>query len=124
MRRLRPALTVIILVLATSTAGLAAGVLRLPVVRHEGRAYVELERVAASIHTRADATPASVRAYLRTSGHTVTLTRNWARVVIDDRPLVLDAPVRLRKGVWLVPDSFVERVMPKLTSMSGVPAPV
>jgi N-acetylmuramoyl-L-alanine amidase len=124
MRRLSFVLTVTLLVLASSTAGLAAGALRLPIVRHEGRSYVELERVAASIHTRADATPAGVRAYLRVSGHTVTLTRNWARVVVDDRPLVLDAPVRVRKGVWLVPDSFVERVMPKLIAVSGVPAPV
>ena len=102
---------------------MAAGVLRLPIVRHEGRSYVELDRVAAAIQTRADASPGSVRAYLRTPAHTVTLTRNWARVVVDDRPLVLDAPVRVRKGVWLVPDSFVERVVPKLT-VATVPAPV
>ena len=124
MRRAWPVLVIVLSVLAVSTVGTAAGVLRLPVVRHEGRSYVELERVAASIHSRADATPASVRAYLRTSGHTVTLTRNWARVVVDDRPLVLDAPVRVRQGVWLVPDSFIERVGPKLTAGSAVPAPV
>src|SRR5437773_5244204 len=116
MRRVWSVLPVSILVLAMASPGFAAGVLRLPVVRHEGRSYVELERVAESIRTRADAPPAGVRAYLRTSGHTVMLTRNWARVVVDDRPLVLDAPVRVRKGVWLVPDSFVERVVPKLTA--------
>jgi N-acetylmuramoyl-L-alanine amidase len=106
-----------------STVGLAAGVLRLPVVRYEGRSYIELERVAAAIQTRPDAKPGGTHAYLRTPGHTVTLTRNWARVVVDDRPLVLDAPVRVRKGVWLVPDSFLERVMPKLAAVA-TPAPV
>jgi N-acetylmuramoyl-L-alanine amidase len=124
MRRAWPVLAIVASILAVSPGGLAAGVLRLPVVRHEGRSYVELERVAESIRSRADAAPAAVRAYLRTSGHTVMLTRNWARVVVDDRPLVLDAPVRVSKGVWLVPDSFVERVVPRLTAASGVPAPV
>ncbi|HMH52373.1 MAG TPA: N-acetylmuramoyl-L-alanine amidase [Candidatus Acidoferrum sp.] len=124
MRRWWSVLALATLILATSTAGQGAGVLRLPVVRHEGRSYVELERVAASIHTRADAPPAGARAYLRVSGHTVTLTRNWTRVVVDDRPVVLDAPVRVRKGVWLVPDSFLERVVPRLTTVQGVPAPV
>ena len=83
---------------------------------HEGRRYVELDRLAASIQTRPDATPGSINAYLRIPGHTVTLTRNWARVVVDEQTLVLDAPVRVRKGVWLVPDSFVDRVMPRLAA--------
>jgi N-acetylmuramoyl-L-alanine amidase len=118
-----PVLFSLSFVLAMSTVGLAAGVLRLPVVRYEGRSYIELERVAAAIQTRSDAKPGGTHAYLRTPGHTVTLTRNWARVVVDDRPLVLDAPVRVRKGVWLVPDSFLERVMPKLAAVA-TPAPV
>ena len=90
---------------------------------HEGRPYVELNRVAASIQTRPDATPGSIHAYLRIPGHTVMLTRNWARVVVDDKPLVLDAPVRVRKGVWLVPDTFVDRVMPKLMAAPPRAAP-
>jgi N-acetylmuramoyl-L-alanine amidase len=103
--------------------GWSAGVPRLPTVLHEGRSYVELDRVAALIQTRPDATAGSIRAYLRVPGHTVTLTRNWARVLVDDRPLVLDAPVRVRKGVWLVPDGFVDQVMPKLTRVAPA-APV
>ena len=102
--------------------GWSAGFPRLPTVVHEGRPYVELDRVAALIQTRPDATPGSIHAYLRIPGHTVTLTRNWARVLVDDKPLVLDAPVRVRKGVWLVPDGFVDRVMPKITSMAPAPA--
>ena len=97
--------------------------MRLPTVLHEGRPYVELDRVAAKLQTRPDATPSSIRAYLRIPGHTVTLTRNWARVVVDDKALVLDGPVRVRKGIWLVPDSFVERVMPTLVAMPAAPAP-
>jgi N-acetylmuramoyl-L-alanine amidase len=117
-------LALIVGVLAISNAGLAAAGPRLPTVRHEGRAYVELDRVAAAIRGKPDATPASVRAYLRVSGHTVTLTRNWARVVVDDSALVLDAPVRVRKGVWLVPDSFVDRVLPRLAAAPDTqPAP-
>jgi N-acetylmuramoyl-L-alanine amidase len=114
VRRAWPVLVSTLLVLAVSTVGWPSGVPRLPTVLHEGRAYVELDRVAAAIQTRPDATPGSIRAYLRIPGHIVTLTRNWARVVVDDTPLVLDAPVRVRKGVWLVPRSFVDRVMPKL----------
>ena len=124
MRRAWSVLVVITLVLAASTVGWAAGV-RLPTVLHEGRTYVELDRVAATIQTRPDATAGSIRAYLRIPGHTVTLTRNWARVLVDDKPLVLDAPVRVRKGVWLVPASFVQRVMPKLVAAPvAAPPPV
>src|SRR5438105_5081047 len=102
--------------LAVSPAiGGSEGAPRLPTVTYEGRTYVELDRVAALVPTRADATAGSIRAYLRVPGHTVTLTRNWARVLVDDTPIVLAAPVRVRKGVWLVPDGFVERVMPKLS---------
>lgn len=113
----------VFVVLTGSTVGWPAGVPRLPTVVHEGRSYIELDRVAASIQTRPDATPGSIRAYLRIPGHTVTLTRNWARVVVDDKPLVLDAPVRVRKGVWLVPDSFVDRVMPRLLASSAASPP-
>jgi N-acetylmuramoyl-L-alanine amidase len=111
------------LVLAVSPSiGGAESVPRLPVVTHEGRAYVELDRVAALIPTKPDATAGSIRAYLRLPGHTVTLTRNWARVLVDDKPLVLDAPVRVRKGVWLVPEGFVARVIPKLMAAVAPPA--
>ena len=102
------------------TVGWTAGFPRLPTVAHEGRTYVELDRVAAAIRTRPEATPGSVHAYLRVPGHTVMLTRNWARVLVDDRPLVLEAPVRVRKGVWLVPDSFVDLVMPRLAATTAV----
>jgi N-acetylmuramoyl-L-alanine amidase len=83
-------------------------------VSHDGRAYVELVRIAERLQTKLDATAASTRAHLRTNAHVVTFTRNWAQVVVDGRPVVLDAPVRVRRGVWLVPETFVGRVLPTL----------
>ncbi len=92
----------------------------LPTVSHEGRPYVELARVAASLRSSTlDARAASTRALLRTPRHVVTFTRNWSQILVDDRPVVLDAPVRVRRGVWLVPESFVGRVLPKL--LAGPP---
>jgi N-acetylmuramoyl-L-alanine amidase len=89
---------------------------RLPTVTHDGRQYVELARVAATLQTKLDATPVSTRAHLRTRDKTVTLTRNWAQVLVNGKPVVLDAPVRVKRGVWLVPESFVGRVVPTLVA--------
>jgi N-acetylmuramoyl-L-alanine amidase len=83
----------------------------------EGAPYVELERVARTLDTRLDATAGSIRAYLRTPGHVVQLTRNWSQVIVDGTPLVLDAPVLVRRGVWLAPPMFVARVVPRLTAI-------
>ena len=98
----------------------------MPTVTHDGRTYVELTRVAASLQktkpdqkTRLDAPAASTRAHLRTGDRVVTLTRNWAQVLVDGKPVLLDAPVRVKRGVWLVPESFVNRVVPALTRAGG-----
>src|SRR5262245_37268526 len=94
----------------------------LPTVTHDGRPYVELTRVAASIQARGKppakvvATPASTRAQLRAGSKVVTLTRNWSQVLVNGKPVVLDAPVRVKQGVWLVPESFVGLVVPALIS--------
>jgi len=106
---------VVVLLSATSWAGTG-----LPTVTHDGRPYVELSRVAASLQTKLDATPASTRAHLRTRDKTVTFTRNWSRVLVNGKPVMLDAPVRVKQGVWLVPESFVGRVVPTL--VAGAPA--
>ena len=105
----------VVLLSATSWAGT-----NLPTVTHDGRSYVELSRVAASLHTKLDATPASTRAHLRTRDKTVTFTRNWSQVLVNGKPVVLDAPVRVKQGVWLVPQSFMGRVVPTL--VAGAPA--
>ncbi|HSF07414.1 MAG TPA: N-acetylmuramoyl-L-alanine amidase [Methylomirabilota bacterium] len=108
-------------IVALVLVGAAPGGADLPTVMHEGRPYVELDRVAASMRTRLDATPSSIRAYLRVPGHVVTFTRNWAQVVVDGRPVVLDAPVRVKAGTWLVPETFVSRVLPRV-AQAGPPA--
>jgi N-acetylmuramoyl-L-alanine amidase len=73
------------------------------------------------MQTRLDATPSSVRAYLRVPGHVVMFTRNLAQVEVDGRPVILDAPVRVKGGTWLVHDSFVARVLPRV-AQAGPPA--
>jgi len=112
-----------IVLLLVSTSWAAA---RLPTITHDGRQYVELSRVAASLQTkgaprtRVDATAASTRAHLRSGDKVVTLTRNWSQVLVNGKPVMLDAPVRVRRGVWLVPESFVGRVVPTL--VAGAPS--
>jgi N-acetylmuramoyl-L-alanine amidase len=110
--------TVMLLVFCAGTAG--AG---LPTITHEGRSYVELSRVAETLKSRLEATAESTQARLRTTSQVVTLTRNWARILIDGAPMVLDAPVIVRKGVWLVPETFMTQVAPKLTGVAATAAP-
>jgi N-acetylmuramoyl-L-alanine amidase len=120
MTRVRLTATVVLLVLCAGTAG--AG---LPTITHEGRAYVELSRVAESLKSRLEATAESAQARLRTASQVITFTRNWARILVDGAPLVLDAPVVVRKGVWLVPETFMAQVVPRLTvAATTAPAPV
>ncbi len=103
-------------------AGRAAGA-TLPTVTHQGRPYVELRRLADSLNRAGlEARPSSTRARLRFPGHVVTFTRNWAQILVNNTPVVLDAPVRVRRGVWLVPESFVGRVLPRLTAGVSVAA--
>src|SRR5215468_6621695 len=114
----------VLMVLVLASTGWA--VPPLPTVNHDGRPYVELTRVAASMQAKGKppakvvATPASTRAQLRAGNKVVTLTRNWAQVLVDGKPVVLDAPVRVKQGVWLVPESFIGRVVPAL--VAGAPA--
>src|SRR5439155_1416847 len=116
LRRVLPGL-----VLLLSFAGAAMG--GLPTVAHEGRDYVELVRAAELLKTRLEATPNGTQARLRPSGHVVILTRNWSRILIDGSPLILDAPVRVRRGVWLVPDTFVAQVLPRVQSAAAASPP-
>src|SRR6266481_1593083 len=113
---------IVLLLASTSWAATAL----LPIVTHDGRPYVELTRVAASIQTKGTppakvvATPASTRAQLRAGGKVVTLTRNWSQVLVDGKPVVLDAPVRVKRGVWLVPESFIGRVVSTLVASAPI----
>src|SRR5499426_1242961 len=104
-------LSVVLILLATIPAN--AG---LPIVRYEGQTYVELERIAHLLGGRLDAGADATRTSIRTPRNVVTFTRNWAQILVDGRPVRLDGPVRIRAGAWLVPESFVTTVLPRLTS--------
>ena len=106
---LRLMASLFLLLLCSGTAGAGP-----PTITHEGRAYVDLARVADNLKTRLDATPDSTQARLRTGIHVVTFTRNWSRILVDGAPVVLDGPVVVRKGAWLVPEGFLSQVLPKL----------
>jgi N-acetylmuramoyl-L-alanine amidase len=110
MRSWRLTVGVLLLLLCAGTAG-GAG---LPTITHEGHAYVDLGRVAESLKTRLDTQPDSAQARLRSGTHVVTFTKNWSRILVDGAPIVLDAPVVVRKGAWLVPETFVSQVLPRL----------
>jgi N-acetylmuramoyl-L-alanine amidase len=117
MTRARLAAGLLLLVLCAGVAG--AG---LPTTTHEGRSYVELSRVAESLKSRLEAAADGSQARLRAEGHVVTLTRNWARILVDGSPHLLDAPVVVRKGVWLVPETFLAQVGPKVAPTPAVAA--
>ncbi len=111
MRRIVP------LVLALVLVAVGSVVAALPTVTYDGRAYVELDRIAESLKLRLDPQPGAGRITLKIGGRVVTLTRNRAEAVIDGKPVALDAPVRVRANTWLVPERFADRVLMKL----GVP---
>jgi N-acetylmuramoyl-L-alanine amidase len=83
-----------------------------------GRAYVDAASLAARLGAKLERTPD--RIYLRQPGHLVTLTRGWARVEIDGKPVVLEAPVRVERDQWFVPDTFMRQVMPLLEAPASV----
>jgi N-acetylmuramoyl-L-alanine amidase len=112
--RLLPGPIVLLLVGSAALAGL-------PTVTYEGHDYVELARAADALKARLEATPESTQAVLRPAGHVITVTRNWSRIVVDGAPVVLDAPVRVRHGVWLVPETFLARIMPHVQPAASPP---
>src|SRR5213593_2027669 len=91
-----------------------------PTITHNGRDYVELARAAEVLKTRLEDTPNSTQARLRPAGHVITVTRNWSRILVDGAPVVLDAPVRVRRGVWLVPATFLAQVQPRVRPAGAV----
>ena len=105
---------VVSLVLVALLAGLASA--EVPTLVHEGRAYVDLAKLAASMKAKADTRSGAINAELRTGGHIVRFTRNWAQILVDGARHILDAPVRVKDGRWIVPRSFVTDVMPRLAS--------
>jgi N-acetylmuramoyl-L-alanine amidase len=121
MGRARLVAVVLLLLASTAWAGL-------PTVSHGGHEYVELSRLASLLKARLEATADGPQARLVSQGRVITFTRNWRRITVNGSPIMLDAPVRVRKGVWLVPESFVEQVRPRIVSAStsapsAAPAP-
>jgi N-acetylmuramoyl-L-alanine amidase len=88
-------------------------------VSRAGRTYVDAGNLATHLKATMEATPD--RIYLRTKTHVVTLTRDWARVEIDGKPVVLEAPVRVEGRRWLVPEAFVRQVIPILEGKAALP---
>jgi N-acetylmuramoyl-L-alanine amidase len=114
---MRDILVLVVLVVLVAPAASRADV---PAFVHEGRPYVELARVAGSVNSRLEATPESTQAFLRTPGHVVTFTRNWARVTVDGTPVILDGPVRVDKdGRWIAPRSLMTHVLPRVLPVSA-----
>jgi N-acetylmuramoyl-L-alanine amidase len=116
MRRARLVAVVLVFMASTAWAGL-------PTISRDGHDYVELARVAVLLKGRLDATPVSAQARLTAQGRVITLTRNWSRISVNGSPVMLDAPVRVHKGVWLVPESFVDQVRPRVLPVSTAAAP-
>ena len=116
MGRARLVAVVLVLIASTAWAGL-------PTISRDGHDYVELARVAALLKGRLDATPVSAQARLTAQGRVITLTRNWSRISVNGSPVMLEAPVRVHKGVWLVPESFVDHVRPRARPVSTAAAP-
>jgi N-acetylmuramoyl-L-alanine amidase len=121
MGRARLVAVVLLLVASTAWAGL-------PTISHDGQEYVELSRLASLLKARLEASADGPQARLISQGRVITFTRNWTRITVNGSPIILDAPVRVRKGVWLVPESFVEQVRPRVVTTStaapsAAPAP-
>lgn len=105
----------LILVLFASTASAAS-----PTVSHRGRVYVELPKIAAALQARLEAAPNGAQARLVTRGRVITFTRDRSRIAVNGFPMTIEAPVRVRRGVWLVPESFAEQLLP--TAVAASPA--
>ena len=94
-----------------------------PTIVVDGQPYVDLNRLAADLKAKVDAKADDVFAELKSGTHVVRFTRNWARIVVDGTPLVLDAPVRVKDGRWIVPRSFVTEVLPRFSPAATAAAP-
>ena len=118
MKRL---LVALVLAVLTAVAGSVAA--DVPTVLHDGQPYVDLSRVAMELKAKADAKPGAINAELRTGNQVVRFTRNVAEVVVDGVAILLDMPVRVKDGRWLIPRSFVSEVMPRLFPATAEAAP-
>jgi N-acetylmuramoyl-L-alanine amidase len=108
----------LVLVLFASTASAAS-----PTVSHRGRAYVELPKIAKVLQARLETAPSGAQARLVTRGRVITFTRGQSRIAVNGFPMTIEAPVRVRRGVWLVPQSFAEQLLPTTAAAASAAAP-
>src|SRR5712691_4127438 len=100
----------------------AARAAEVPLLKHQGRRYVALDRVAVALKAKAEWTSESVRARLTLGRQLVVVTRNWPRVLVNGKPLVLSAPAVVTGGQWLVPEEFLSKVVPKIAPRARISA--
>ncbi len=105
-----------------SLTPLAARAADIPVVTHQGRRYVALDEVAGALKAKAQWSSDSLRAKLTLGRQQVLLTRNWGRVQVNGKPVLLPAPAVVVEGEWLVPEEFLARVVQKIAPRSRIVA--
>jgi len=105
---------VIALAASVGLSPLVAAGAGIPLITHDGRPYVPLDRVAAALRARPDWTSASARAQLVLGRQRVVVTRDRARVQVNGTTLRLSAPAVVTPGGWLVPEEFLSKVVPKI----------
>jgi N-acetylmuramoyl-L-alanine amidase len=101
---------------------------RLPVIdMDEGPAYISLNRLAALIKIKPTWSPKSTKAVFKVDGKIVRLTQDRPSVSVQGRTVRLSAPPRLLSGEWIVPEEFLDAVLPRLfptVRVAAVAAPV
>jgi N-acetylmuramoyl-L-alanine amidase len=95
-----------------STEGASLGRL---VGDHDDRVtYVALSDVAGLVHAKVRPSARGDRAAVVARGQRVEVRRDSTVAVVAGRTLELSAPVRVRRGVWLVPGDLLVRALPAL----------
>jgi N-acetylmuramoyl-L-alanine amidase len=87
---------------------------QVPLLTHQGRAYVALDSVAGQLDGQAKLTTGRERARLSVGKRVVVLTRGSNRVVVNGRTATLGSPAVVRSGKWLVPEEFLTKVLPRV----------
>jgi N-acetylmuramoyl-L-alanine amidase len=109
---------VLVVSVALALAALGSAGAGVSMVSIGGRPYIDATSLAAYLGAQVESTPD--RVYLRTGDRVISLTRGWARVEVDGKAVVLEAPVRVEQGQWLVPEVFMRQVVPLLAAGAPV----
>ncbi len=79
-----------------------------------GVAYLSLSRLAALLKIKPSWSASSSRAVLNVNGKVVRLIRDRPSVSVQGRTIKLSAPPRLISGEWMVPEEFLDSVLPEI----------